>query len=229
MANLFHLLVAPGERGEIFLRLRRGEDFAVGPVERFLLDGAHRREPAFAVAAAELVRAVVDEQQYCLRRHAETVVYAEKRVEIGARERVAEHALALSEQRAERSVVGAAAQNVLRAVDRQLVRSRQRRVPGGEKARPGEPPRRRADLLRGAGEGARCRRGIEHAAGAQNIKIQQRALPVAEREELFGVLRRKREHIRALNAIAFSVHVRPLGVYSPIIYVYRILYHNVST
>lgn len=102
--------------------LRRGEDLAVGPVERFLLDGAHRREASFPVAAAELVRAVVDEQQYRLRRHAETVVNAEKRVEIGARERVAEHALALTEQRAERPVIGAAAQYVLRAVYRQLVR-----------------------------------------------------------------------------------------------------------
>ena len=79
---------------------------------------------------------MVDEQQYRLRRHAETVVNAEKRVEIGARERVAEHALALAEQRAERPVIGAAAQYVLRAVYRQLVRSRQRHVPGGEKARP---------------------------------------------------------------------------------------------
>ena len=212
MADLFHLLVTPGERSEIFLRLRRGEDLAVGPVKRFLLDGAHRREPPLAVAAAELVRAVVDEQQYRLRRHAETVVNAEERVEIGARERVAEHALALAEQCAERSVVGAAAQYVLRAVYRQLVRSRQRHVPGGEKARPGEPPRRSAYLLFRAGESARRRRGIEHAAGAQNIKIQQRALPVAERKELFGVLRRERERVRALNTIAFSVHVRPFRV-----------------
>ena len=212
MADFFHLLVAPGERGEIFLRLRRGEDLAVGPVERFLLDGAHRREASFPVAAAELVRAVVDEQQYRLRRHAETVVNAEKRVEIGARERVAEHALALAEQRAERPVIGAAAQYVLRAVYRQLVRSRQRHVPGGEKPRPGEPARRSGDLLSRAGESARRRGGIEHAAGAQNIKIQQRALPVAEREELFGVLRRERERVRALDTIAFSVHVRPFGV-----------------
>lgn len=157
--------------------LRRGEDLAVGPVERFLLDGAHRREASFPVAAAELVRAVVDEQQYRLRRHAETVVNAEKCVEIRARKRVAEHALTLAEQRAERPVIGAAAQYVLRAVYRQLVRSRQRHIPGGEKARPGEPARRRADLLSRAGESARRRRGIEHAAGAQNIKIQQRALP----------------------------------------------------
>ena len=125
---------------------------------------------------------------------------------------MAEHALTLAEQRAERPVIGAAAQYVLRAVYRQLVRSRQRHVPGSEKARPGEPARRSGDLLSRAGESARRRGGIEHAAGAQNIKIQQRALPVAEREELFGVLRRERERVRALDTIAFSVHVRPFGV-----------------
>ena len=128
---------------------------------------------------------------------------------------MAEHALALAEQCAERPVIGAAAQYVLRAVYRQLVRSRQRHVPGGEKPRPGEPARRSGDLLSRAGESARRRGGIA-------LHIFQRLLDdltvlgavrlLREREELFGVLRRERERVRALDTIAFSVHVRPFGV-----------------